>query len=177
MTHNKLVIKFLIKFFGVYLLLFVLYSFYLKKTQVNEGILTCAPITTTVAEQTIDLLDFMGYHASVQQNEGELSMNLKVTDQVVARIVEGCNAISIIILFVAFIIAMHGKIMVTTLYILFGSLFIYVANIFRIGFIALALYKYPDHQYFLHDLLFPALIYGLTILLWFIWVRFFYKFE
>jgi len=176
-TNNKIVIKFLIKFFGVYLLLFVLYSFYLNGTQERVGILSCAPITTAVGHQTIQLLEFMNYNASVKQNKDELSMNLKVNDRIVARVVEGCNAISIIILFIAFIIAMHGKFMPTALYVLFGSLIIYIANIFRIAFISLALFKYPGQQYILHDLVFPALIYGLTILLWFIWVKFFYKID
>jgi len=37
------------------------------------------------------------------------------------------------------------------------------------------LYEFPDHQRFLHQLLFPAIIYGLVLVLWVLWVQKFSK--
>lgn len=171
MQSNKAVVLFLIKFFGTYLLLFVIYAVYLKKNQNISGVNSCAPITKTVANQTQFLLTSVGYDTKIEQHPEEISMQLLIDDQLIARINEGCNAMSIIILFISFIVAFASNFKTTALYILFGSLIIYFSNIFRIAFIAIALHKYPKYQDILHDFIFPSMIYGITFLLWFIWVR------
>jgi len=168
---NKTVIFFLIKFFGVYFLLFLFYSVYLSKNQKTEGIFACAPITNTVAKQTQFLLNNIGYSAEIEQNTNEVSINLFINKKLVARVIEGCNAISIIILFISFIVAFASNFKATFLFIIVGSLLIYFTNIFRIAIIAIALYKYPEYQFFLHDILFPVIIYGITFLLWFVWIQ------
>lgn len=177
MKNNKLIVIFLIKFFGTYALLFFGYSYYLENTQQNNNIYACAPITTTVANQSAFLLNSVGYDANVKQHPDELSIMLSINNVYIARVVEGCNAISIIILFIAFIVAFSSKITTTALYILFGSLLIYVVNIIRIAFITIALYKYPEYEKILHDIVFPSIIYGITFLLWFIWVTYFSKLK
>lgn len=171
MNSNKTVILFLIKFFGTYILLFLVYSIYLNKTQSTSGIYTCAPITKTVAKQTEFVLNIFGYSAKIEQNTEEVSIKLFIDNKFIARIIEGCNSISIIILFISFIVAFSSGFKTTFLFILFGSLILYIANIFRIVIISLALYKYPQYQYVLHDILFPLIIYGITFLLWIIWVQ------
>ena len=177
MKSNKLIVIFLIKFFGTYALLFLGYSYYLESTQEKHNIYACAPITTTVANQTEFLLNSIGYEAEVVQHPDEVSMKLILNNVYIARVVEGCNAISIIILFISFIVAFSTKFIVTTLYIIIGSLIIYSVNIVRIAIITIAMYEYPEYQKILHDLVFPAMIYGITFLLWFIWVRQFSKIK
>jgi len=98
-------------------------------------------------------------------------VKLFINDKFTAFIVEGCNAISIIILFIAFIVAFAGKFKTTILYILFGSLLIYFTNIVRIVIISIALYEFPQYQNVLHEIVFPSIIYGMTFLLWFVWIR------
>lgn len=175
MKGNKTVVLFLLKFFGTYLLLFLGYSLYLNKMQSETDILTCAPITKTVAEQTQYLLTFFGYPTEIKQDTETLSIKLFINGEFTAFIVEGCNAISIIILFIAFIVAFAGKFKTTVLYILFGSLLIYFTNILRIAVISIALHQYPQYQNVLHEIVFPAIIYGITFLLWFAWIRNFSK--
>lgn len=171
MKGNKTVVLFLIKFFGTYLLLFLLYSFYLERTQNETSPFICAPITKTVAEQTKYLLNIFSYPTEIAQDTETLSVKLFINGKFTAFIVEGCNAISIIILFIAFIVAFAGKFKTTVLYILFGSLLIYFTNILRIAVISVALHKYPQYQNVLHEIIFPAIIYGITFLLWFVWIR------
>ena len=171
MKGNKTVVLFLIKFFGTYLLLFLLYSFYLEKTQQETAPFACAPITKTVAVQTKYLLNTFGYPTIIVQDTETLAVKLYINDKFTAFIVEGCNAISIIILFIAFIVAFAGKFKTTILYILFGSLLIYFTNIVRIAIISVALQKYPQYQHVLHEIVFPSIIYGMTFLLWFVWIR------
>ena len=171
MQSNKTVVLFLIRFFGTYLLLFVIYAVYLNKSQNISGTYSCAPITQTVANQVQFLLTNFGYDAKIEQHPEEISLQLLMNDTLIARINEGCNAMSIIILFISFIVAFANKFKVTALYILFGSLVIYGSNIFRIAFISIALYKYPEYQAILHDFIFPGILYGITFLLWFVWVQ------
>ena len=104
-------------------------------------------------------------------------MQVIINDKYVARVIEGCNAISIIILFVSFIVAFASTFKATFLYIIFGSLLIYFTNILRIAFIVVALYKYPQFENILHNIVFPSLIYGMTFLLWVLWVSKFSKLK
>ncbi|WP_299669605.1 exosortase family protein XrtF [uncultured Polaribacter sp.] len=170
MKKHKNVVIFLIKFFATYFLLFAIYSIYLQKSQKKIDGFKTASITTIVADQTVSVLDFFGYDAGAYQHKKELSVKLLIGDKYTARVIEGCNSISIIILFVAFIIAFAGSLKATVLYSFFGSLFIYIINILRIAFLSVMLFKHPNHQEVLHNLVFPAIIYGTVFLLWVIWV-------
>lgn len=170
MKNSKSIVLFLIKFFGTYALLFVLYATYLNKTQQKDAIFTCAPITKVVAEQSEWVLNVFNYKTKLIQSKDELSMQMHIEDIYVSRVIEGCNAISIIILFVSFIVAFSTTFKRTILFIVVGSLLIYSSNVIRIALISAAIYEYPGYTTFLHDFLFPALIYGLVFLLWFLWV-------
>lgn len=175
MQNNKTVLFFIIKFFGTYLLLFLMYSFYLSKNQKTTDVFACAPITQSVAKQTDFILRTFGYNSEIKQDPNEISINLFVEKKLIAKIIEGCNAISIIILFCSFVIAFASSFKNTLIFILIGSLIIYITNIFRIAIITIAIYKYPAYQNILHDIIFPSLIYGITFLLWFVWVQKFSK--
>ncbi|MFT4805433.1 MAG: exosortase family protein XrtF, partial [Psychroserpens sp.] len=64
--------------------------------------------TNLVAKQSESLINTLGYEAKVVAHPDEPSMKLLVNSKFVARVVEGCNSISVIILFVSFIIAFAG---------------------------------------------------------------------
>jgi exosortase family protein XrtF len=98
-------------------------------------------------------------------------MKLIVNEAYMARIVEGCNAISIIILFASFVLSFFGKLKLTLLYLLAGTVIIYAMNIIRIAILAIGIYEYPQYTEFLHSIIFPLIIYGTVFLLWVIWVR------
>jgi exosortase family protein XrtF len=119
----------------------------------------------------VSLLKGFKYNVSSIQHESEMSIKLLVGNQYVARVIEGCNSISIIILFIAFIVGFSGSKKNTILFAIVGSLIIYGINILRIAFLTMMLYKYPDQQMVLHNLVFPAIIYGTTFLLWVLWVQ------
>ncbi len=171
MKKKKTIIKFLAKFFITYFLLLGIYSIYLKQTQERVPIFSCSPITKTVAEHTTSFAKMLGYPARTMQHEAELSMKFFIGDIYSLRIVEGCNAISILILFLSFIIAFSGSLKATILYSVFGIFVIYIANIIRILALAKLIYMYPKYLDILHDLLFPAVIYGTVFILWVIWVN------
>lgn len=153
----------------------LLYSSYLNTYQKTEPDFVCDPITQKVGNQTASFLNAANIEARVLQHPSELSIKLLVKNQFVARVVEGCNAVSVIILFTAFIIAFSGTFFKTLMFILLGSYLIYYINIARIAIIAVAIYYYPEYSDFLHQILFPLIIYGVTFLLWVVWVNFFLK--
>ncbi len=172
MKKNKAVLVFLLRFFVSYLLLYSGYQLYLKKYQ-QKNSNGCDPITQLVAKQTVSTANTIGYDFNSEQHEEEASIKLFIDRHYTARVVEGCNSISIIILFWAFIIAFAGKWQNTLLFGVIGSLSIYFLNIGRIIFLTVILNNYPKHSDFWHQLVFPAIIYGFTFVLWIIWVRFF----
>jgi exosortase family protein XrtF len=167
----KNITVFLIKFFGTYFLLFAIYAAYLNSSQVKDAGFKSSSLTTQVANQTVSLLNAFGYNVTSVQHDKEMSIKLLVGDAYTARVIEGCNSMSIIILFIAFVVAFAGPKKATIVYVLVGSLIIYIINILRIAFLTMMLYKYPNEQMILHNLVFPAIIYGTTFLLWVIWVQ------
>lgn len=126
--------------------------------------------TQVVAEQTHKVIGWFGYESGLEPHESESSVKLMVEQKYVSRIVEGCNAVSVMVLFAAFVIAFRGRLKHTILFIASGVVIIHILNIFRIAAISIALYFYPEHEHLLHGVLFPLFIYGVVFTLWVIWV-------
>ncbi|MFK5879638.1 MAG: exosortase family protein XrtF [Flavobacteriaceae bacterium] len=171
MKKNKVVILFLVKFFVVYFLLTSLYSFYLSTSQETTSVFACAPVTNTVSNHAQWACELLGYDIVTFQNPKELSVTFLVNDKIISKIVEGCTSISIMILFLAFITAFSGTIKNTLWFSVIGLTLIYTANIFRIVFLTLVIYHYPELSNVLHDIVFPGIIYGMVFILWIIWVK------
>ncbi|RFN59664.1 exosortase family protein XrtF [Marixanthomonas ophiurae] len=165
----KAVIQFILLFLGTYLLLTFLYTLYLKYAE--HGVYYPDFFTNLVAKQSNAVIQAFGYNGVVKPEPTGPFMGLYINDVFLARVVEGCNAISIIILFVAFIISFTQKFKKTLLFIFAGIALIYAVNILRIALLTIALYHYPEYTDFLHQIVFPAIIYGMVFLLWLFWVR------
>tara|TARA_R110002049_G_scaffold91760_3_gene228321 strand:+ start:291 stop:764 length:474 start_codon:yes stop_codon:yes gene_type:complete len=151
----------------------VLYKFYLQYSDGSKFYPDY--MTHLVSKQSEALLNTFGYNTHVFPHPNEPSMKLIVNGEYLARVIEGCNAISVIILFVSFIMAFSGKLKITFFYILSGSVLIYIINLLRIVILSMGLYHYPHHSEFLHTVVFPAIIYGMVFLLWIFWVNRFSK--
>ncbi len=173
MQKNKAIVIFLAKFFATYFVLFGIYSLYLSRTQQKGDVFSCAPVTRTVANHVEKVSRMLGYEAVTLQSRNELSIQLIIGDNYTSRIIEGCNSVSVIILFLSFIIAFSGSLKHTVLFGLFGAVLIYVVNVLRIIALTILYHRFPKYQDILHDLFFPAVIYGLTFMLWVTWVKFF----
>ena len=165
----KPVIKFILTFLLVYGLLSLAYSYYLDFSK--GGSYYPDFFTSLVAEQSQNLLEVVGYKTQMMPHPDEPSVKVLIEDKYVARVIEGCNGISVIILFIAFIIAFAGKFKTTFIYILTGTVLLYVVNLFRIVILSIGLYHYPWREAVLHSVVFPAIIYGMVFLLWMFWVN------
>ncbi|MFE3866954.1 exosortase family protein XrtF [Flavobacterium sp. LS2P90] len=164
---------FLTTFFFTYIVLTVLYQEYLNSFGENK----LDAITRMVAKNTDQLLHFFCFNFSIQENPSHSFIKLIFNQKYVARIIEGCNAVSVIILFVSFVVAFSGKLKPTLLFIFGGSLLIYVLNVFRIALLCVLMFHFPKQEKFLHGVLFPLFIYGVVFILWVIWLRKFSKYA
>ncbi|TJY37018.1 exosortase family protein XrtF [Pontimicrobium aquaticum] len=165
----KSVIKFILTFVLVYAVLSVAYKLYLDYS--DSSIYYPDYITNLTAKQSESLLDSFGYDTSVEAHTDEPSMKLIINGKYVARVIEGCNSISVIILFVSFVIAFAGRLQPTIIYLLAGSVLIYAVNLFRIVILSIGLFHYPWRRDILHNIIFPLIIYGMVFLLWMVWVN------
>lgn len=159
----------------VYVALSLVYKFYL---QFSVGWLYYPDyFTHLVAVQSQDLLQVLGYQIEIIPHSHEPSIKVIFNGVFLSRIIEGCNAFSVIILFVSFIMAFASDFKTTFIYSLLGSVLIYVVNLFRIVIINIGLYYYPEYESLLHEIVFPLIIYGMMFLLWVFWVNRFSKIK
>lgn len=165
----KSVIKFILTFLLVYGVLSFGYKLYLDASK--DFNYYPDYITNLVADQTQAILNTIGYASKVVPHPDEPSMKLIVREKYLARVIEGCNSVSIIILFISFVIAFSGKRKTTILFVLIGVIAIYIVNLFRIVILSIGLYHYPWRSEVLHSVVFPAIIYGMVFLLWMLWVN------
>jgi len=165
---NKPFFIFLLKFGGTYMVLSVLYWAYLSQynTEKNE----VDGITHLVSDQSAWVARVFGKDAYVQHHESEASYRFFVYGKHLTRIVEGCNAVAVMILFVAFIVAFSSTFKRTSLYIVTGLVIIHLLNLIRIALLNIGLYYYKGSGPLLHDIVFPLFIYGVVMLLWIAWV-------
>lgn len=160
-------------FFLVYITLTLIYGFYLNTYQTND----LDGITVVSGQNAEQLMHFFNYDVVIQKNALKPWLDVAFNGENVIRIIEGCNAVSVMILFVAFVLAFSGKFKTTLLFILFGILSIYILNVLRIILLTVLLYHYPNQTHLLHGVLFPLIIYGYVFILWIIWINRFSKYA
>lgn len=166
--QHKLFFNFLVKFLLFYAVFTFIYKQYLN--QYDPLLNEVDSISTIVAQHTKNLLVFFNHDCKLADHESEPSIKMYYNGKYVSRIIEGCNAVSVIILFAAFIFAFSNNIKRTAFYIVFGTILIYVLNIIRIAMLTYALYYYSEFEELLHGTIFPLFIYGVVFLLWVGWV-------
>lgn len=166
---------FLLKFVLFYFVFAFIYNQFLNQFDVSKFELDS--ITKLVSNHTAYLMRFFNEDYYVIQHEKEAAMKVIYKGKYVARIIEGCNAVSVIILYAAFIFAFASNWKKTFLYIVVGAVLIYILNVIRIGLLVWAIYYYPAYEEFLHGTVFPLFIYGVVFILWIIWVTKFSKYA
>ena len=159
-------LKFIGKFILIYVLLVSVYNFYLPQDSNQTDVLTL-----WVGKLVSGIYAAFGLDVQTLPLAGEAGLKLIVKGHYVARIVEGCTAMSIIIMFAALVLSLGRNLQKTLLFTFIGSLLIFVFNLLRIVFLGYLLYALPQYQDTAHRLIFPALIYGFVVLLWFVFIK------
>jgi exosortase family protein XrtF len=172
MGKIKELIFLFIRFFVSYGLMLFLYQNYLIKYNIKQN--TIDPYTKQLSIQVSLLLDAIGMENSLVYFEKEKGVGFVLLNsgRCIGYINEGCNVVSIMIIFIAFALTFYSNLFKTLSYILFGLIFLYIANIMRIVFLNIVLYRFSNYSEIAHDIVFPVIIYGSVILLWIIWINF-----
>ena len=162
------VLKILLRFVVIYIVFVLLYQLYLNGYE-NDVV---DPFTRWVAKQVAFLQDFFGFPTVLVDNLKLHSVLFQTNGEFTTRMVEGCNVISVSILFAAFIFAFY-KGAKTFLYVAVGLIILHILNVSRIALLNIIYLQYPQYAKAAHDYLFPAIIYGGVIILWLVWIQFF----
>ncbi len=152
-----------------YLILTFIYQTYLNRFDGQNA--EVDTFTQSVAIQSAAVLSWFDSQSYTMPHLKEPSVKLFYKGKYISRIIEGCNALSVIILFISFVVAFTGKFKKTILFITFGTVLIHILNIGRIALLCVALYNLPQYEHLLHGVIFPLVIYGIVFLLWVIWVN------
>ncbi len=168
--------QFLLKFLLFYIVFTFTYNWYLSRF--NSADFEVDGITEFVAENVAYSLTTFGNTVELLPSTYDASVLINFNnDKTVCRIIEGCNAISIMILFAAFVFSFSKSVKRSLIFIGLGIIIIYVLNIVRIALLAYALYYFPVYKKALHDVVFPLFIYGVVFILWILWIAKFSGYE
>ena len=151
------------------MVLTIIYQYYLNQFDIKNN--EVDGLTKLVSTQVEHLLLLFNGDAHIELHPSQPCYKFFYNGKYVSRIIEGCNALSVIILFISFVIAFSGKLKNTIYFIISGSIIIHVLNITRIALLMVAFYNFPEANFILHDILFPLVIYGAVFILWIIWVN------
>jgi exosortase family protein XrtF len=165
MKDFKEILWVLLRFLGIWLLLFLLYQWYLNQFSGNiDG------FTKIISDQSAFLLNFTGYETVTKDFPSHETVQFYINGKVATRMVEGCNAVSVMIMFLAFVFAFYKG--VKTFYFAFaGIVLLYILNLFRIYVLNVIVVDFPALTKSAHDYFFPAIIYGGVVVLWLIWIN------
>ena len=166
----KPVLLFLGKFFAIYIIGSWAYNQYLSMYPTKLD-----PISVSITEQSTYILSWFQDDLLIYYNVGYPQADIICNGDTLYAVIEGCNAISVIILFLSFLFAFNSNWKNYLWFVPLGILIIHVSNIFRIAFLGVVFLHVPKYSFYAHDILFPAWIYGTIVLLWIIWVKFLAK--
>lgn len=165
MKDFKEILFILLRFLGIWLVLFVLYQLFLNQYKGDID-----AITRFISDQSAFLLNKTGFETTTLDFPYHETIQFYIKGKVATRMVEGCNAVSVMILFLAFIFAFYKGIK-TFGFALVGLVILYVLNLFRIYVLNVVVIEYNSLTKPAHDYFFPAIIYGGVVLLWLVWVN------
>ncbi len=170
MKEFKPLLLFLARFLGTYILLSLAYKLYLDQYLPFKNPDPFTKFTSDVTAYCLNIFGFVSYSNIADQQPW---MRLVMDGQVASIVNEGCNAISIVIIFISFIVAFYTNLKQTFLFIISGLALLFVMNISRIMLLNYIFRYHDEYGKIAHDYLFPAIIYGSIVLLWIVWIKFF----
>ena len=165
MKDFKEILFILLRFLGIWLVLFLMYQLFLNQYKGDID-----AITRFVSDQSAFLLNKTGFETTTKDFPYYETIMFYIKEKPATRMVEGCNAVSVMILFLAFNFAFYKGIK-TIWFALVGLVILYVLNLFRIYVLNVVVIEYNSLTKPAHDYFFPAIIYGGVVLLWLIWIN------
>jgi exosortase family protein XrtF len=165
-ANNRRLIVFFCLFFLFYFLLASLYQIYLDGY--NERV---DKISSMVGHQSASILRFFGFSAYATDINAEKSTYLFIDGLARVKVIEGCNGLSVMVLFMAFILGFVGPLKTKAWFIPVGLLFIHLFNLSRIAILAWAVYMFGETGYPIYKEIFTVSVYLLVLAMWYLWVQ------
>ncbi len=162
-------LKFLGIFLASYVVLTIIYQLYLNFYDVKK--FEVDGYTTLVAKQSVFILSLLDKKSYATLSLNEPNIKIFYKNKNVSHVVEGCNALSINILFISFIIAFTGNYKRTFVFLVVGCLLIHCCNVLRIALLSILFYEFPDYKNVLHQIVLPFILYGLVFIMWILWAN------
>jgi exosortase family protein XrtF len=129
------------------------------------------PITINVAGQVRAILSWFYDGVTSTARVGDPSMDIHINGKYSISVFEGCNGVAIFNLFISFIVGFWGGFKKLVWFGLLGLGIIHISNLVRLLFLAqLALTNSPFFH-FTHKYLFTLSIYGIVLILWYLWMN------
>jgi exosortase family protein XrtF len=163
----KPALLFLFKFLGIYIIGNVAYGLF-----INHYYPLSDPATHWISNQVVYLLSIAGDSVNTlpSPNEATISLIDGLTNSTIINVFEGCNGINVIIVFLAFLIAYQGSLERTIIFGLAGLLIIHIFNLARIILLFYQAKIHSPYFYYIHKYVFTAILYGVVVVLWWLWV-------
>lgn len=146
----------------------LIYNWYLNQF-LPQGIPD--PFTKFSSDLASKGFNLLGFESKSIHYGNENFMRLWIEGDWASIVNEGCNAISVLIIFVAFILAFYTTFKQTFLYIIVSLFLLFIMNIGRIILLTYIYRFHSEYSKMSHDYLFPAIIYGSVIIFWIIWIK------
>lgn len=154
------IVRFFLKIAGFFLIWYILYDLWIMPNGwIDE------PLSRNIASITAGLLTASGESVFL------FDRVVGIWGSAGVEIVDGCNGISAIGLFLAFIIAFPGARMPRFLFSVLGITVIYLSNIVRVTVLAYTQAYWPEGFAFTHDYSTTTLFYIIIFALWVIWAN------
>lgn len=161
----KHALLFLLRYVVVYLALNTAYAFYIERYAPQAD-----PITVIAAMHSAKLLAMFDSKISYAVISGKQNVPIRLADETIIEVYEGCNSINVMLVFLSFIIAFQGSKKLYFKFIPISVVLIYVFNLLRIIGLYVVAIQFPEALYFLHKFLFTGIIYMLVFALWYWWI-------
>ncbi len=157
--HSKL-FSFIAKAVGLYILWQIFYYFYLSTPNFLDEV-----VIGILMDLTKLFLDILGFDVFIGNN----LVGIIGTSGII--IGPPCNGIDLIYLFVAFFIALEGKLKTKIIFILLGSIVIFIFNVIRLVLLAIIL-KYNFISFdFHHSYTFTLIMYVIIFAIWYFYLK------
>lgn len=153
--------KFILKVVGIYIVWYMVYELWLLPNGTIDQ-----PLSENIASISAGILSFFGESVFLS---GRI---VGIEGVAGVEIVDGCNGIAAIGLFLGFIFAYPGKWLPRIYFSIFGIGVIYIVNVVRIVTLCYVQQYMPGSFDFMHDYSTTAIFYIVIFILWMIWANY-----
>ena len=165
LSRFKSVFGFIGRFFLVYLVGNLLYGWMVMSWRPVAD-----PVTREVTREVVLVLNQLGFETHTVDHRSKPNINIVLNQRPIVAVYEGCSGLNVMIVWLAFLIAMGPWNFRLVWFTVAGMVVIHMMNLVRlVALFEVSLY-WPQHFFFIHKYLFTAFLYVFVFLGWVLWL-------